>query len=219
MSIRHVELRAASVSAARNGNRPTPFASFGSVLHSTPHLSRTQAEHCLADAWTAIVGQPPNSATRGILTAHWALETDAGRSMPGFNFAGIKATPSAPAVISPTLEGHGATQHRIFARFRAYDSAEAGAYDYVRLLSTRYPAALAAAQAGDVTDFARALAHGGYFTADPLSYERGLKQRLEAAPDGVVAPRGSTEHGATSSALREAALGGLLHALRERDEG
>ena len=174
-----------------------------------PGLSPSQARTLLGNAWTAVLGKLPEPCTSALLTAHWALETDAGRCMPGHNFAGIKATPGAPGKTYRTIEGHGATQQEVNARFRSYESAEAGARDYVRLLATRYPDAVAAARLGDSAGFAHALARGGYFTADPKTYAAGLAGRLA-----------SIEHGsspcvpAPPSGLAPAALVGVLHAFR-----
>jgi len=139
--------------------------------------------------------------------------------MPGHNFAGIKAAPSASSALSKsfrTVEGHGASRHEVNARFRMYESAEAGAYDYVRLLATRYPDAIAAAHAGDSKGFTQALARGGYFTADPAAYRAGLEQRLAALESGNSV--GSPPAGPPSGTLARIALAGLLHSLRPARE-
>ncbi len=164
-----------------------------------------------------MVGQRPSRSTAQLLTAHWALETDAGRAMPGHNFAGIKANPHARGEVFDTIEGHGATQREVRARFRVYDSPEAGALDYVRLLDAHYPAALEAARVGDTTAFAQALARGGYFTADPAAYSSGLRHRresLEKNPTSSAAGAPGPSASPLTSPLAESALAGLLHAFR-----
>jgi hypothetical protein len=194
-------------------SQPTaPTRSFSAFLERPQHLSAKDAQALLSGAWTAVVGEPPSSATAQLLTAHWALETDSGRAMPGHNFAGIKASPQAPGEVFGTIEGHGATRLEVRARFRVYGSPEAGARDYVSLLKSRYPAALEAARVGDTTDFAHALAAGGYFTADPTAYSSGLRHRREniekgATSSSVAAP------GPGPASLAEAALSGLLRAF------
>ena len=135
--------------------------------------------------------------------------------MPGNNFGGIKAAPSAAGASFRTSEGYGTTRRQVTARFRVYDSVEAAARDYVQLLATRYPAALAAARVGDTSGFARALAAGGYFTAEPLAYERALEQHLLTLRGGA-APSSSPS---LLGQVRESALSGLLRALcREPQE-
>ena len=166
----------------------------------------------LGDAWTAVIGSPPGPRTTALLTAHWALETDAGRSMPGHNFAGIKAAPGAPGKSFPTVEGHGPTRREVSARFRMYESAEAGAHDYVRLLATRYPDAVAAARAGDSKGFVGALARGGYFTAAPDHYAAGFEHRLATLEQGVADCTPSP-----SGTLADAALRAVLFALQPRE--
>jgi flagellum-specific peptidoglycan hydrolase FlgJ len=135
--------------------------------------------------------------------------------MPGHNFAGIKATAQAPGAQLRTVEGHGAGRREVTARFRAYDSAQAGARDYVHLLATRYPAALSAAAAGNAPAFAQALASGGYFTADPAAYAAGLEQRLH---DLERAPSISTQGVSSPGALAQLALAGALHAFQAPPE-
>jgi hypothetical protein len=190
---------------------PKPARSFRTSLGRSTPLSARDAHALLGSAWSAVVGSSPSPGAVAILTAHWALETDGGRCMPSHNFGGIKAAPRVPGAELRTVEGHGAGRREVTARFRSYDSAQAGAQDYVHLLATRYPAALSAAAAGNAPAFAHALADGGYFTADPAAYAAGLKQRLDdlahgrAASARVVPPPG---------ALAQLALAGILHALQ-----
>jgi flagellar protein FlgJ len=153
-----------------------------------------------------------------LLTAQWALETDTGRSMYGHNFAGIKASPAAPGASFRTREGHGAERREVTARFRSYDSAEQGARDYVRLLADRYPRALDAAREGNVEGFAHALAVGGYFTAEPQAYARGLAQRLQELEGGSTSASTSSSARALAP-VSEGALSGLLRSFcRDREE-
>jgi hypothetical protein len=196
----------------------TPHDSFRAFLSrsSSPRLSAPEARTLLSNAWAAVIGIVPKSRTSALLTAHWALETDGGRCMPGHNFAGIKAAPNAPGQSFATVEGHGASRRVIHARFRAYENPEAGALDYVKLLATRYPDAVAAANVGDSGGFVRALAKGGYFTAAPDAYATALEWRLATPCPGIhgqtFAPRPAP------GALARAALEGLLHLLRAPSE-
>jgi flagellar protein FlgJ len=135
--------------------------------------------------------------------------------MPGHNFAGIKAAAGAPGAQLRTVEGHGTGRREVSARFRVYDSAQAGARDYVHLLASRYPAALAAAAAGNAPGFAQALANGGYFTADPAAYAAGLEQRLRELEHG---PSASAQGVSPPGALAQLALAGILHAFQVPEE-
>lgn len=180
-------------------------------------LDAAGASALLGRAWQAVLGNAPAPESVAVLTAQWALETDTGRAMQGNNFGGIKAAPGAAGASFHTVEGHGAGRREVTARFRVYGTAYAGAEDYVRLLASRYPAALAAAHLGDVPGFAKALAQGGYFTADPHAYARGLEERFHALVSG------SPEAGARPPvrldlAVSEAAIGGLLRALSRESE-
>lgn len=192
-------------------SKATKASSFRSLV-SSPRLGTAEARTLLGKAWTDVIGNVPEERTSALLTAHWALETDAGRCMPGHNFAGIKATPAAAGKTFATVEGHGADRREVNARFRVYESAEAGALDYVKLLARHYPDAVAAARVGDSAAFAKALAKGGYFTAAPEAYAAGLRWRLATLDPGIPGHLVATP--ATPSALVRAALDGLLHALR-----
>jgi len=198
-----------AASAARQASH-----SFADVLRRprAPSFSRAEARRLLNDAWAKVVGARPDARTLDLLTAHWALETDGGRAMPGYNFAGIKALPGAAGAVYRTVEGHGANQRTVAARFRSYESAEAGAQDYVRLLHARYPAALEAARVGDLPAFAGELACGGYFTADPRVYAAGLASRMQTVTFG-----GSSSN-PSGAALAEVALGSLLTRFRHSDD-
>jgi len=175
------------------------------MMEPAAPLSTAAARAHLSSAWAAITGRAPSSATASVLTAHWALETDAGRCMPGRNFAGIKASAAAPGNALSTREGFGPAEHQVTAKFRRYESFEAGAHDYVSLLSARYPEALAAAARGDIDGFGHALAKGGYFTADPRVYGAGLARRfreLDGSPKTAApAPPMSTALGGVLSPL------------------
>jgi hypothetical protein len=172
-------------------------------------LDAERAQALLARAWESVVGGPAPPQGVLLLTAQWALETDCGRSMPGHNFGGIKAARSAAGASFRTVEGYGAARREVTARFRVYDSAELGARDYVRLLASRYPAALAAARDGNTSGFSHALAAGGYYTADPRAYERGLEQHLLALQGGAAPARPAN----AAEPVSEGALWGLLRAL------
>ena len=194
------------------GTRGQAFRALLERPANSTALSPNTARVLLGNAWAGVFGQPADAKTSALLTAHWALETDAGRAMPGFNFAGIKASAAAPGAELRTVEGHGATRREVSARFRVYDSAEAGAHDYVSLLKSRYPAAIEAARAGDAPAFSRALAQGGYFTADPHAYASGLAQRLAEVESGTLS--GGVPSAPAPGSLNQLALGNVLHSLQ-----
>jgi len=138
-------------------------------------LSMTQASAALRDAWTQVTGEPADEKTVALLTAQWAHETAHGASMYNYNFGGIKGSgPTGLSVEQRTTEGWGRTARHITDRFRAYESAEAGAHDYVQLLVHRYPEAIHAAKIGDSDGFVRGLKQRGYFTGDAQAYARSV---------------------------------------------
>jgi hypothetical protein len=140
-------------------------------------ITAEQASSLIGDALEHVTGEKPKPETVAILTAQWAHETGHGASMFNYNFAGIKGTgPSGLSVAQRTHEGWGSTERTITDNFRAYRTAEEGARDYVSLLKSRFPGALAAAQTGDPAATVHALKQAGYFTGDEAAYTRSVTQ-------------------------------------------
>jgi hypothetical protein len=158
-------------------------------------LTSDQASGAIRDALNRVTGEAPNEQTVALFTAQWAHETAHGTSMYNYNFGGIKgAGPTGLTVEQKTREGSGQTEHRVTDHFRAYDSAQDGANDYVKLLVQRYPEAVSAAQHGDSTGFVRGLKQRGYFTGDEGAYERSVRSISSGLLSGVYADR-STPNG------------------------
>ncbi|MGC4092292.1 MAG: glucosaminidase domain-containing protein [Polyangiaceae bacterium] len=150
-------------------------------------LDAGQASAALRAAWQSVTGEVPSEGTVRVLTAQWAHETGNGASMFNYNFGGIKGTgPSGLSVAQRTREGFGDTERTITDRFRAYQTAEEGATDYVRLLQKRFPEAVESARGGDPVGFVRGLKSRGYFTGDPAAYTRSV-----VALSGIELPAGA----------------------------
>lgn len=159
----------------------------GTVNAVRTPLTSGEAASALTRAWTEVVGDEPAGGTTALLTAQWAHETGRGASMFNYNFGGIKGEgPSGLSVAQRTREGWGATERTIVDRFRAYESADQGAVDYVKLLVRRFPEAVEAARNGDAGGFVHALKTRGYFTGDEGAYTRSV-HRLAGEFSGVDA--------------------------------
>lgn len=172
------------------GMRRTSGASFSAALDRKTPLSPRDAAQALSGAWQDVLGEPAPPGGVAVLWAQWALETGRGASMVGHNFGGLKGrAPGGGSTVQWTHEGHGGTRRRIRDRFRAYDSVQAGARDYVRTLAQRYPAALAQARQGNAAGFVDALARQHYFTADPAVYRHAIQglahQYRTSGPDAA----------------------------------
>ncbi len=134
----------------------------------------------LRRAWTRVTGETPDDKTVALLTAQWAHETAHGASMYNYNFGGIKGKgPTGLSVEQHTKEGWGRNERQITDRFRAYESPEAGAEDYVKLLTHRFPEAANAARAGNTEGFVQGLKQRGYFTGDAQAYHRSVASLSE----------------------------------------
>jgi hypothetical protein len=161
------DVRAFEQSLARLGVR--------SVEPQRTRLTPDQASTAIREALSRTTGTAPNEQTVALFTAQWAHETAHGASMYNYNFGGIKGTgPTGLSVQQRTREGSGTNERQVTDRFRAYESAEDGANDYVKLLTQRYPEAVSAAQRGDASGFVRGLKQRGYFTGDEHAYERSV---------------------------------------------
>lgn len=143
-------------------------------VQRTP-LTTTAAASELRRAWERVTGEVPDDKTVALLTAQWAHETSHGASMYNYNFGGIKGVgPSGLSVEQRTKEGWGSHERQIVDHFRAYESAESGAEDYVKLLTHRFPEAAKAARIGDAEGFVQGLKQRGYFTGDARAYQRSV---------------------------------------------
>ncbi len=166
-------------------------------------LTASQAAHHLRQALGEHLGRQPDDRTVAIVTAQWAHETAHGASMYNYNFGGIKGrSPSGLCVAQRTREGFGKSEVTIVDRFRAYQTPQEGALDYIGLLKTRYPNALEAAERGDPSAFVRALKARGYFTGDPAAYERSVSQIASRFTNGFVSeptPRNTPTHRANDN--------------------
>ncbi len=157
------------------------------VAPTRTHLDAGQASNALRAAWKSVTGEEPSDGTVRVLTAQWAHETGHGASMFNYNFGGIKGQgPSGLSVAQRTHEGWGDTERAITDRFRAYQTAEEGATDYVRLLQARFPEASAAAKNGDPVGFVHSLKARGYFTGNEGAYTRSV-----VALSGMEMPTGT----------------------------
>jgi hypothetical protein len=171
----------------RNAARLEGAERTGNVAAVKTPVTAPQASALIGDALEHMTGEKPKPETVAILTAQWAHETGHGASMYNYNFAGIKGTgPSGLTVAQRTREGYGSSERTIVDNFRAYQTAEEGARDYVGLLQRRFPAALDAAKQGDPAGTVRALKQAGYFTGDEVAYTRSVTRiAKDLAPNAL----------------------------------
>ncbi|MGK9451358.1 glycoside hydrolase family 73 protein [Acidithiobacillus caldus] len=117
------------------------------------------------------------------ILAQAALETGWGSSVVGNNLFGIKATPGAPSVLSPTQEAnaHG-TLYWTMAAFRDYPDMASCVQHYVDLMKSAYPGVVGAGD--NVQAFVRGLAAGHYAT-DPNYAQKLLRIVQSPALAGI----------------------------------
>jgi flagellar protein FlgJ len=170
------------------------------IAARTTKLSGSEAKAALAQGWRNVFGEEPNEKTSQILLAQWSLETGRGKAMMNYNFGGIKgAGPSGLTARYGTHEVENGKTVAITDGFRAYESPEEGATDYVRLLAKRYGSALDAARAGDPQGFVRGLKKNGYFTAPEAQYSAAIGSLTNRAAALGADALGDQESGAVAS--------------------
>lgn len=148
-------------------------------------VTRADLKGAITNALTRLNGSAPSQNLVDTLTAQASLETASGASMYNFNFGGIKgASPAGNTAVLKTHEVSNGKDVVIKDGFRAYDSLDEGALDYVKTMRDRFGAALTPAAAGDTAGFAHALKKAGYYTASEADYAKGIS-RLMGQPEGV----------------------------------
>ncbi len=141
------------------------------TTHATPAALRS----AIATAYVKVTGKQPTPAAVDALSAQAMVETARGTSMINYNFGGIKGTsPAGLTTHAKTVEVTGGKLTHIVDGFRAYNSLEDGATDYVRVLHNGFPAAFSRAQAGDIDGFAHELKAARYYTASEPAYAAAL---------------------------------------------
>jgi hypothetical protein len=173
----------------------------------------------LERAHSRLFGHAATPQLLDVLTAHVGLETADGREMFNHNFGGIKGRgPSGKMAVCRTHEYGPEGKVTIRDGFRAYDSLEQGAGDYLRLMRERFGTSLEPARRGDVDAFAAALKRKHYYTAPERLYADGLRARIQAHGGSVSAPGGASRGGPSLDdsplTLEEASLQRLIDALR-----
>jgi flagellum-specific peptidoglycan hydrolase FlgJ len=120
--------------------------------------------------------------------------------MYNYNFGGIKGRSSeGHSCIREAHEGWGLRTQARLDRFRAYPNAQQGAADYLSLLTRLYPAAIEAAERGDVKEFVAALKSGGYFTGSEEAYAHSLWELFERALQWGFDASGTTSSSAVAT--------------------
>ena len=146
----------------------------------------------LGRALESATGRPPNGRAVDVLAAQVSLETAHGSAMYNNNFGGIKgASPRGETANYMTHEVLGGQDVTLQQGFRAYQSIDEGARDYVHVLQTRFPQAYAQAVTGNVDGFAHALKQSHYFTASETQYAAGLRAAAgvpSSSQEGMAAP-------------------------------
>jgi hypothetical protein len=144
-------------------------------------LSRDDASRAFLAAYQQLTGKPPTTAVLALLLAQSAFETGHWKSLHHFNFGNAKAGPNYPLITQFRCSEVDANGVETFydpphpqCNFRAYETAAAGALDYLKVLQNR-PHWWQGLHTGDPAAFVDALATPPkYFTGNPTIYKRSV---------------------------------------------
>jgi hypothetical protein len=168
--------RLAIVLFCKNDTRGEDLHAFSATMIVVPRLSTPVGLEALPDLIEAafnVLGRRITPQQRVNLAALAAIETSRGKSVQNGNVGNISAGPSfsGPVWRPPWFEVDASSPPRMLelnramlegrapSAFRAYDSVQAGAVDFARLLlSTPYAPLMRAANGNDVDAFRRELA-------------------------------------------------------------
>ena len=162
-------------------------------VRRTP-VSKTELRGAIKRALTRVEGKEPSDKFVDVLTAQASLETASGDRMYNYNFGGIKGhSPAGNTAVARTKEVINGREIEIRDGFRAYNSIDEGAVDYVKVMKSRFSGALSPAERGDVAGFAHALKSAGYYTAAESDYAKGLASQMgiKLSPEKTAAHRDS----------------------------
>ncbi|HEY4014492.1 MAG TPA: glucosaminidase domain-containing protein [Polyangiaceae bacterium] len=168
----------------------------------------------LTRALQSSTGSTPSSRTVDVLAAQVSLETAHGGAMYNFNFGGIKgASPQGETANYMTREVYNGQSVTLQQGFRAYQSIDQGANDYVSVLRTRFPQAYQQAIAGNVDGFAHALKQSHYFTAPEDQYASGLRAAAGLPAGNAPTPTQAAPTSLPDSLATSAQLSRVLDAI------
>lgn len=177
-------MRVQSVSSP-DGRAAATAAPSTATRHVEPQRTPTSVAElraALDRAYRKLNGRAPSAATLDVLTAQVSHETGRGQHMYNYNFGGIKGTgPSGATTAAMTSEVLSSGTVRLRQNFRAYDSLDQGALDYVAFMHAHYGAAVDQAAAGNLDGFAHALKRAGYYTASESDYAAALRANAGSA--------------------------------------
>lgn len=158
-------------------------------------LTKQEAASALIYAWNKIYSEYPNNKQLAILLSQCVLETGHFKSCKNFNFGNVKASTKYDGYIqffkaSEIINGkeiHFYPPHPQ-TRFRAFLSANDGAFDYLLFLQDkRYANAVTHLKNGDVARYTTALSAAGYFTASLSLYLKTMQslynKLMEVTPE------------------------------------
>lgn len=120
----------------------------------------------------------PEASQLSILLAHWALEDGNGAAMHCYNIGNFKGHEPQNYCKFETTEVVNDKTVKMVCQFVAYDSLADGCQAYMHSFMTRWTKAWTYVIAGDVDGFAQALKDEGYYTANEIAYDHGLRARL-----------------------------------------
>lgn len=151
----------------------------GVVNMMTTHATPAQMAASIGRGYQTATGKVPSHNMLQTLTAQAMVETSSGQAMNNYNFGNVHGkNASGQSFVGPDKDKSG---NIYYTNFRAYDSLDDGAADYVKLITGSYSNTLPYAEQNDLAGFAQALKTKGYYEATVADYTAGLQAKNAAA--------------------------------------
>lgn len=135
------------------------------VLGSGAPLNGSRRDFLRSVAGEATIGDWRYGVPASVTLAQAILESNWGRSAPGFNFFGLKGVGPAGSLQRRVVEYRHGRRHHVTASFRLYDDPAEAIRDHSELLGTSRHYARARGAGEDREDFVRGLQ--GVYATDP----------------------------------------------------
>jgi peptidoglycan hydrolase-like protein with peptidoglycan-binding domain len=159
------------------------------------HVTSLQVYNALRAAWRRRFNSDPAHRSLLLLLAQWAFETDHGRSCWNYNIGNAKSRGKTglwthyrcSEIINGKEEWFDPPHPQ--TRFRAFESLEDGAADYLQMMRTVFDLAWPELIAGNAPAFVAQLRAEDYFTASLAKYTAGIVSLVKMF-DSQIGPDG-----------------------------
>lgn len=141
-------------------------------------VSEAQMAKALIDAWQKLFGSMPAKEQIAMLLSQNALETGHRKFMYNYNIGNVTTNGKGKYNFYDDLTTDEQISpgkwKKMNLKYRAFDTLEEGALDYIQFLKNNYSGAWQHIMHPNPEEYSRALKKGGYYTANEAPYTRNM---------------------------------------------